>query len=161
MVNEDQKRLFVNEGHPLLLKSWVLHKQHSQIAEQSIGLPKLQATLLSNRDVKTSLEAIDFLASDERLSSDPKLLPNIDKGVELVSDRITKQPFPTDSNVGHKIEHTAIKKGLLVLAGVPGLVQGVGGDHIELVPPYVIDDTHVEFITTTLRESILEVCENA
>ena len=82
-------------------------------------------------------------------------------GVELVSDRITKQPFPTDSNVGHKIEHKAIKKGLLVLAGVPGLVQGVGGDHIELVPPYVIDDTHVDFIVTTLRESILEVCENA
>ena len=92
LVNEDQKRLFVNEGHPLLLKSWVLHKQHSQIAEQSIGLPKLQATLLSNRDVKTSLEAIDFLASDERLSSDPKLLPNIDKGDELVSDAIKSVP---------------------------------------------------------------------
>ena len=88
MVNEDQKRLFVNEEHPLILKSWVLHKPHSQIAEQRLGLPKLQAALLSNRGVKTTLEAIDFLASDERLSSDPKLLPNIDKGVELVSDAI-------------------------------------------------------------------------
>ena len=63
--------------------------------------------------------------------------------------------------MGHRVEADALKNGLLVLAGVTGLVDGVGGDHIELVPPYVIEDEHVEFIVSTLRDSILTVCSQA
>jgi adenosylmethionine-8-amino-7-oxononanoate aminotransferase len=40
-------------------------------------------------------------------------------------------------------------------------VNGAAGDHIELVPPYVIEDEHVEFIVSTLRDSILSVCGDA
>ena len=82
-------------------------------------------------------------------------------GVELVANRETKETFPVEWNVGHRVEADALKNGLLVLAGVTGLVDGVGGDHIELVPPYVIEDEHVEFIVSTLRNSILTVCANA
>ncbi|MDA1348631.1 MAG: aminotransferase class III-fold pyridoxal phosphate-dependent enzyme [Chloroflexi bacterium] len=82
-------------------------------------------------------------------------------GVELVANRETKETFPVEWNVGHRVEADALKNGLLVLAGVTGLVDGVVGDHIELVPPYVIEDEHVEFIVSTLRNSILTVCANA
>ena len=82
-------------------------------------------------------------------------------GVELVSDKETKEPFPVEWNIGHRVEAHALKNGLLVLAGVTGLVDGVAGDHIELVPPYVIDNDHVEFIVSTLRDSILAVCRAA
>ena len=82
-------------------------------------------------------------------------------GVELVADRETKETFPVEWNVGHRIEADALKNGLLVLAGVTGLVDGIAGEHIELVPPYVIEDEHVEFIVSTLRNSILTICGDA
>ena len=82
-------------------------------------------------------------------------------GIELVADKETKTPFPAEWDVGHRVEAEALKRGLLVLAGVAGLVNGAAGDHIELVPPYVIDDEHVEFIVSTLRDSILTVCDDA
>ena len=82
-------------------------------------------------------------------------------GVELVAGKETKKPFPVEWDIGHRVEADALKNGLLVLAGVTGLVNGAAGDHIELVPPYVIEDEHVEFIVSTLRDSILSVCGNA
>ena len=82
-------------------------------------------------------------------------------GIELVMDKETKKPFPVEWDIGHRVEADAMKNGLLVLAGVSGLVNGAAGDHIELVPPYVIEDEHVEFIVSTLRDSILSVCGDA
>ena len=82
-------------------------------------------------------------------------------GVELVADRETKEPFPPEWDVAHRVEADALRNGLLVLAGVTGLVDGVGGDHIELVPPYVVDDDHISFIVSTLRDSIAAVCSAA
>jgi len=78
-------------------------------------------------------------------------------GVELVADKETKAPFPPEWNVGYRVEIEALKNGLLILAGVTGLVDGAAGDHVELVPPYVIEDEHIEFIATTLRRSILNI----
>lgn len=78
-------------------------------------------------------------------------------GIELVQDKETKEPFPPEWDVGFKIELEAIKNGLLILAGVTGLIDGVAGDHLELVPPYIIEDEHIDFIVTTLRKSIEDV----
>ena len=78
-------------------------------------------------------------------------------GVELVAERETKKTFPVEWQVGHRVEADALKNGLLVLAGVTGLVDGIAGDHLELVPPYVIEDEHIDFIVATLRKSILTV----
>jgi adenosylmethionine-8-amino-7-oxononanoate aminotransferase len=78
-------------------------------------------------------------------------------GVELVRDRETKEPFPTSWNVTRRIEHGAFEKGLLVLGGVEGLMDGEGGDHFEILPPYVVDDEHIAFITDTVEEVINEV----
>jgi len=78
-------------------------------------------------------------------------------GVEIVADKDTKEPFPPEWNVSYKVEMEALRNGLLILAGAPGLIDGYAGDHVELVPPYVIEEEHIEFATTTLRDSILNV----
>jgi adenosylmethionine-8-amino-7-oxononanoate aminotransferase len=78
-------------------------------------------------------------------------------GIELVRDRATKKPFPLEMDLGFQIELEAIRRGLILLAGVTGLVDGVAGDHLELVPPYTIEDEQIEFIVQTLRAVIPDV----
>lgn len=78
-------------------------------------------------------------------------------GVELVLDKKTKETFPTEWNVSHKIEMEARNYGLIILAGVSGLVDGASGDHVEIAPPYIIDDDHVEFIASNVKRSIENV----
>jgi adenosylmethionine-8-amino-7-oxononanoate aminotransferase len=80
-------------------------------------------------------------------------------GIELVRDRSTKEPFPHDWQVGEKIEEQALDNGLLVLAGVEGLLDGVGGDHLELVPPYTIEENHLSMIVDLLHKSISQVID--
>jgi len=78
-------------------------------------------------------------------------------GIEIVEDRETREPFPADWKVTQRVEEEAFRNGLLILGGVPGLIDGVGGDHFELLPPYIIEDQHVDFIAETIRDSILTV----
>ena len=76
-------------------------------------------------------------------------------GIEIVSDKVSKAIFDPKLDIAHRIEDEARKNGLIILSGLPGLVDGVGGDHLELCPPYVIDDEHVEFIVSILKKSII------
>jgi len=78
-------------------------------------------------------------------------------GLEIVSDKETRNPFPLEWNVTARIEEAAFERGLLVLGGVEGLIDGASGDHLELLPPYTIEDDHLDFIVHTLGESIKEV----
>ena len=78
-------------------------------------------------------------------------------GVEIVANKESKIPFDSNMNIGHLIEAEARNNGLLILAGVTGLVDGVDGDHVEIVPPYIIDEENIEFIVSTLRKSIINV----
>jgi len=77
-------------------------------------------------------------------------------GVEIVADKETKEPFPVDWNVTHRIEEEAFENGLLILGGVAGLIDGVAGDHFELLPPCVVEDEHLDFMVDTVRTAILE-----
>lgn len=75
-------------------------------------------------------------------------------GIEIVADKASKTAFPVAGEITRNIEDAAFKKGLLVLAGVAGLIEGVGGDHLQLLPPFTIEDHHVDFIAGTLRDSV-------
>lgn len=75
-------------------------------------------------------------------------------GVEIVSNKKTKNPFHVEADLTHLIESVCLKNGLLILGGMAGLVDGVQGDHIELLPPYIIEDQHIDFIALTLRQTI-------
>ena len=78
-------------------------------------------------------------------------------GVELVADRLTKDPFPIDWNVTQRVVESSFDRGLLIAGGMAGLIDGVAGDHIQLSPPYVVEDEHLDFIVRTLSDSISTV----
>jgi len=80
-------------------------------------------------------------------------------GLELATDSETMEPFPPEWNVGEKIEDQAMENGLMVLAGVHGLIDGVAGDHLELVPPYTIESEHVSMMVEILHKSITDVVD--
>lgn len=77
-------------------------------------------------------------------------------GIELVEDRETKRVFPYYLNVSDRVVEKALENGLVTLGGIKGLLNGEGGDHFELTPPYIIDDENVEFIARTIRDSIVQ-----
>lgn len=75
-------------------------------------------------------------------------------GIEIVADKKSKTPFPPEMDVTHRVEDVAFNNGLLILGGAPGLIEGVKGDHFELLPPYTTEDEHIEFIVSTLHRSL-------
>ncbi len=78
-------------------------------------------------------------------------------GIEFVQDKQTQEPFPAEWDVTHQIVDQAFANGLMLLGGVTGLVDGVSGDHLEILPPYTIEDQHINFIVDTLQRSIEQV----
>ena len=78
-------------------------------------------------------------------------------GVELVADPTSKSIFAPELRVAERVVAAAQRRGVLLLSGIPGLLDGVGGDHIELLPPYVIDPAHVAEIADVLHAAIVEV----
>ena len=78
-------------------------------------------------------------------------------GIELVADRGSKRPFPPEAGIGRRVAAAALAKGLIVLAGQPGLVEGRAGDHLLLAPPYVITREQIESVVETLGSTLAEV----
>ena len=78
-------------------------------------------------------------------------------GIELVADRATKAPFPAEGGVGRRVAQAALRRGLVVLAGQPGLVNGVAGDHLLLAPPYVIERDQIDAVVDILGSALAEV----
>lgn len=78
-------------------------------------------------------------------------------GVDFTRDRSTRDTFPPAWDVTHRVEQKAFDSGLLLLGGVPGSVAGVAGDHLQISPPYVLEEEHIHFIARTLADSISAV----
>lgn len=75
------------------------------------------------------------------------------RGMEIVENRETKQPFSPDRKINKKIKAAAFEAGLLCYpAG--GTIDGKNGDHILLAPPFIIDDSNVAEITHKLKTAI-------
>jgi 4-aminobutyrate aminotransferase-like enzyme len=78
-------------------------------------------------------------------------------GVELVRDKETKEPFPQEWQVTDRVVRRALDSGLVILGGVAGLLDGEAGDHFEILPPYVVEEEHIDFIATTLSQCLNHV----
>jgi adenosylmethionine-8-amino-7-oxononanoate aminotransferase len=78
-------------------------------------------------------------------------------GLELVADRASKRPFPAEVGAGRRVAAAAFRRGVVVLAGQPGLVDGVAGDHLLLAPPYVITREEIDVVVETLGAALAEV----
>jgi len=77
-------------------------------------------------------------------------------GVEIVSDKHTKMPFPKEWNVSKRIGEKAIEKGVVLYPG-KGSFDGASGDHIMISPPLIIRENELEKIVAVMEQSIEEV----
>ena len=78
-------------------------------------------------------------------------------GIELVEDKETRMPFDPAKRVTARIVERAFGKGVLVMPGAPGLIDGTRGDHIAISPPFTIDAEQIRRIVTVLDEAIREI----
>lgn len=78
------------------------------------------------------------------------------RGLEIVEDRASKQPFDPGKGINKKIKQTAMSNGLACYP-MGGTVDGQTGDHVLLAPPFIIEDAHVDEIVTKLKKTFDEV----
>ncbi|MCC5969030.1 MAG: aspartate aminotransferase family protein [Pararhodobacter sp.] len=74
-------------------------------------------------------------------------------GLELVRDRVTKEPFDPALTLHARIKRAAMTEGLLVYPG-GGTVDGVSGDHVLLAPPFTINHAEADLIAERLGRAI-------
>ncbi|MES2206384.1 MAG: aspartate aminotransferase family protein [Pseudomonadota bacterium] len=74
-------------------------------------------------------------------------------GVELVKDRLTKQPFDSEHKLHARIKTEAMKNGLMVYP-MGGTIDGRNGDHILLAPPFIATEQDIEEIVSRLVAAV-------
>jgi adenosylmethionine-8-amino-7-oxononanoate aminotransferase len=75
------------------------------------------------------------------------------QGVELVTDRATKEPFDPALKLHARVKREAMARGLMVYP-MGGTVDGTRGDHVLLAPPFIIDNAGIDSIVERLGEAI-------
>lgn len=75
------------------------------------------------------------------------------RGLEIVSNRDTKQPFDASLNLAKKIKAAAFDKGLICYP-MSGTIDGKNGDHILLAPPFIINDDQIEELVDKLKSAV-------
>ena len=79
------------------------------------------------------------------------------RGVELVQNRETKEPFPKNFNIAGKIKKRSLDLGLICYP-MQGTVDGTIGDHILIAPPFIINENEMNEICQKLKTSIKNIC---
>lgn len=75
------------------------------------------------------------------------------RGLELVVDRTSKEPFDPALKLHARIKAEAMHRGLMCYpAG--GTIDGTRGDHILLAPPFVVGEKEIDLIVERLGEAI-------
>ena len=77
-------------------------------------------------------------------------------GIELVANRITKEPLSPEQSIHKKIKVAAFEAGLICYPN-GGTIDGQTGDHILLAPPFIIDEKHVDEIIAKLAIAFKKV----
>ncbi len=78
-------------------------------------------------------------------------------GVEFAKDKTTGEPFDPQEGITASIVNRVFEKGVLIMPGSPGVIDGVNGDHIAISPPFIIDEEQVETITGVIAEVVAEM----
>ena len=69
-------------------------------------------------------------------------------GIELVEDRKTRQPYPFELRMGHKVTMEARGRGTIVRPL---------GNVVVLMPPLSISEDEIDMLVDTVYASIVEV----
>lgn len=81
-------------------------------------------------------------------------------GIEFVADKTKRATFDPNRGVTSMIVDRAFERGVLVMPGAPGLVDGARGDHIAISPPFIVSEDEVDRVADVLRESISQVAKD-
>ena len=79
------------------------------------------------------------------------------RGIEIVKDRSTKEPFSKKLNVANKIKKEALNLGLICYP-MQGTVDGIIGDHILIAPPFIVNEDEINEISSKLKTTIENIC---
>ena len=80
------------------------------------------------------------------------------RGIEIVKNKSTKEPFPKKFNIANKIKKEALNIGLICYP-MQGTIDGSIGDHILLAPPFIINENEINEISLKLKSTIENVCD--
>jgi adenosylmethionine-8-amino-7-oxononanoate aminotransferase len=75
------------------------------------------------------------------------------RGVELVADRDSKEPFAPQLKLNALIKREAMARGLIVYP-MGGTIDGVRGDHVLLAPPFIVNEGQVDVIVERLGDAV-------
>ena len=75
------------------------------------------------------------------------------RGVELIADRETKEPFPPEMGLAARVKKAAFARGLMVYP-MAGTVDGECGDHVLIAPPFIITEKEIRELTGMLAEAL-------
>lgn len=76
------------------------------------------------------------------------------QGVELVQDKVTKQPFPASFNAFDKLTAVAKARGLLIYPR--RCLNGVEGDHVLITPPLTVTASDIDDIIELFDHSLAD-----
>ena len=75
-------------------------------------------------------------------------------GVEFTADKERGTPFDPSLGVTGRVVQEAFDRGVLIMPGAPGPLDGVNGDHVAISPPYTVTEDEVGRIARVLREAV-------
>ncbi|MCF7935346.1 MAG: aspartate aminotransferase family protein [Synergistales bacterium] len=75
------------------------------------------------------------------------------RGVELVADKETGEPFPASRKATWVAARTCAERGLMIYPG-SGMVDGVAGDQFMIAPPLVVTEEEINEIMNRLEEGL-------
>jgi adenosylmethionine-8-amino-7-oxononanoate aminotransferase len=77
-------------------------------------------------------------------------------GLEFVSDKVKKTPFPRELNISKAVAREAFSRGLIIYPG-GGSADGILGDHMLICPPLCISEKEIEQLVHILKNAVLSV----
>ena len=100
--------------------------------------------------------ALQQLADRHRIVGEVRGL-GLFAGIEFVSDRASREPFPERAGITSRVVRGARERGVLILPGVAGANHGRGGDHVHLSPPYIISRAEIDLVAEVLDATLSEI----
>ncbi len=75
-------------------------------------------------------------------------------GIEFAADKDRGVPFDPALGVTGRIVKETFDRGVLIMPGAPGPLDGVNGDHVAISPPYTVTEDEASRIARVLREAV-------